>query len=837
MTAPEQAREEPAEEITVQTITRERPPLERALIWALRRWWALALAIVGGAIVSELTNIGTAIFNEIVNQQPIALPPPQSSIVGTLFTKFPLLTIIGLVVVAALTVVAYFADRAEQTRLARLAAEAEERARIEHRREVRAEAAAVLQEFFQQQRAQKRLAGEGEEDDAEGGASARPIVLPPRPALVVGRDADLERIAVALRDPAVSAVALRGMGGVGKSTLLLETLYRQKDAQAYPGGIIWLSCQELVDDDCETQLYDAAGIALGLSEVAKAENAHAKAQALRRGVAGRAILIGLDNVEQQMPLAHILTTLAARGANGVGPMVLISTRVNWADVPGLREIDLDVLAPDEGYVLLRRLVERGGKTIGPEDESAARAIVAAVGALPLALELVAPRIVRRAEPLAALADRLRDEGVDLKGRARSIERTFDLTYEQLTPAEQKGFSALAVLAGASFSQEAALDVMMALIGADATPQVLLDLADLSLLREVAQPSGPPRYQLHPLVRQFARERLRRQGEQAEQEAELAAAKFYRGFAHRRMGRRIDTYNLLDVEYANILGALTWAYQTMKTTRDPARSTQMAQLVGDTVADIRGYMQDRGHWTDGRRVLRWGIEADSRLGNQIRQSSTLATLGFIVRQQGDLDEAEGYYKQALNLARARHDKRGEAARIHNLGTVALQRGDLPRARALYEEALALRRAMDEAGGMSATLRSLGALAAEQGDWDQARRYLRESLELKRVQGISRGRTFCELGIVQVRDPQGDRTQARNLLQTALDIARQFHVQNDEARALDWLGALDLAQGDIAGARANWEAALTIYSELGAVAASETRARLAKLGAPTPVAVGA
>ncbi len=304
-----------------------------------------------------------------------------------------------------------------------------------------------------------------------------------------------------------------------------------------------------------------------------------------------------------------------------------------------------------------------------------------------------------------------------------------------------------------------------------------------------------------------------------------------------MGRRIDTYNLLDQDYANILGALGWAYQTMKSTSDPALATQAAQLIGDTVGDMRSYLQDRGHWTDGRRVLRWSIEADGRLGNQMRLSSTLATLGFIVRQQGDLDEAEGYYQQALDLARARHDRRGEAARIHNLGTLALMRGDLPRAKALYEEALAIRRALNETGGMSATLRSLGALSAEQGDWEQARRYLRESLELKKVQGISRGRTYCELGIVHVRDPQGDRTQARNLLNTALDIARQFNVQNDEARALDWLGALDLAEGNIAAARAHWEAALKIYSDLGAAAANETRARLAKLGAPAPVATPA
>jgi tetratricopeptide (TPR) repeat protein len=829
---------ESSEDITVAEIARERSPGERVLIWLLRRWWGLAAATAVSTLAGELTSIGGTLFNEFANGQPLALPPVQHGVVGTLFTRYPIPMVIGLVVVAVVTVAAFFADRAEQARLARLAEEAEQHAKEERRLETRAEARHVLEEFFQQQKAQRQLDSESEEEDAEGAARSRPIVLPPRPALVIGRETELTRIADALRDPATTAVALRGMGGVGKSTLLLETLYRQKDARAFPGGIVWLSCQELVDDDCETQVYDAAGIALGLSEVARVEGANAKAQALARGVAGRRILIGLDNVEPQMPLDHVLAALTARGANGVGPDVILSTRVTWPDVPGLREIDLDVLAPEQGYTLLQRLVERGGKaTISAEDAPAARAIVDAVGALPLALELVAPRIARRAEPLAALALRLRDEGVELKGRTRSIERTFDLTYEQLAPAEQRGFGTLAVFAGTSFSQEAAVEVMAAVIGDAATPQVLLDLADLSLLREVPQEDGPPRYQMHPLVRQFARERLHMQGAEAEQAAELAAARHYRALVHRRLAHRVDTYKAIDQEYSNILGALGWAYQQMKTTTDPALGSQLAQLVADSAGDLRNFLQDRGYWTDGRRIFRWGIEADGRLGNQARQSSMLATLAFIVRQQGDLDEAEGYYNQALALARARHDRRGEAARIHNLGTLALMRGDLARARALYEESLAMRRALNEPGGMSATLRALGTLAAEQGNWDEARRYLRESLDLKKVQGVSRGRTFCELGSVLLRDPDGDRTQARNLLQTALDIARQFNVQNDEAYALDWLGALDLAEGDIAGARAHWEAALKIYDDLGAAAAGATRARLAKLGAPATAPVAA
>jgi tetratricopeptide (TPR) repeat protein len=164
-----------------------------------------------------------------------------------------------------------------------------------------------------------------------------------------------------------------------------------------------------------------------------------------------------------------------------------------------------------------------------------------------------------------------------------------------------------------------------------------------------------------------------------------------------------------------------------------------------------------------------------------------------------------------------------------------RGDTDRARALYEEALAARRAIGDEGGMSATLRSLGAVAAEGGDYDLARRYLRESLDLKKIQGVSRGRTYTELGSVLVRDPQGDRQQARNLLETALDTARQHQLKYDEARALEWLGALELEEGHVAIARAHWEEALKLYQGLGAAAAQQTRARLARLvDTPTPVA---
>ncbi len=840
-TQTDQAQAEQQTPVSNADVLAERTRGEQILVWVLRRWWALAVLAWGGVISNQFGGIATDAVNQIFRGQAPTFNDVKNSWAASAFQKQPLLGVGLLMVAAIITIAAWFADRAERARLDRLAQEAEAKRKKEEREEIHAETRQMLEEFFQQRIKTQENDEAGEEEESAGKFTAA-VVLPSRPALVVGRDAELARINAALTAPGATAVALRGMGGVGKSTLLAEALYRFNDAKTFPDGVIWLASNDLYGDEGASRLYDAAALALGRNDVTQIEGLSAKATALRHTLAGRRVLIALDNVEADLPLDSVLSTLTARGANNAGPEVLLSTRASWPDMPNLAEIDLDALPGEQGFALLKALVERSGrsggaagKTIAPEDEPAVRAIVDAVGALPLALELVAPRIIRRTEPLPALAARLRDEGVQLKGRARSIERTFEVTYDQLDEDQQAAFSALAAFAGVDFGQDAALTAIAALLRRTPDPQILTDLVDLSLLKCIDQAEGAPRYQLHPLLRQFARARLHERGQAAEDAVMLAIARYYKDYA-RQYSRRWQTgAQRLETDYGNILGVFTWEHDHMNDAGEIGR--EATQLLSEMSITLRNFFADRGHWTDGRRVLVWGVDASMRAGEPARAMSILGALGFMTRMQGDLDLAEQYNQQGLELARARHDRHNEAARIASLGTIARTRGDFDLARARYEESLALRRQIRDKGGTSASLRLLGALAAEQGRWDEARTYLREALEIKDTPGASRARAFVELASVNIRDPKGDHTQARDLLETALSTAQQYHQRSDEAVALDWLGALELEEGNINFARLRWEAALTIYEQLGSSLTEPTRERLAKLAQAQPVAAGA
>ena len=75
-------------------------------------------------------------------------------------------------------------------------------------------------------------------------AAEAPFIVPfPRNGEFVGRDGDLKRLHASLSDPGSGPVGIRpagltGMGGIGKTQLVVEYVYRHRDD--YPDGIFWI---------------------------------------------------------------------------------------------------------------------------------------------------------------------------------------------------------------------------------------------------------------------------------------------------------------------------------------------------------------------------------------------------------------------------------------------------------------------------------------------------------------------------------------------------------------------------------------------------------------------
>ncbi len=100
-------------------------------------------------------------------------------------------------------------------------------------------------------------------------------------------------------------------------------------------------------------------------------------------------------------------------------------------------------------------------------------------------------------------------------------------------------------------------------------------------------------------------------------------------------------------------------------------------------------------------------------------AALAVLGSRAKRLGRLDEAEGFYQKALQVAANRPDLE------NNLGNVRLLKGDLPGAKSLYEAAI------DHDPGRAAAYFNLGQCFSRMLQLEQSQEAQRHALELDRA----------------------------------------------------------------------------------------------------------
>jgi predicted ATPase/DNA-binding SARP family transcriptional activator len=337
------------------------------------------------------------------------------------------------------------------------------------------------------------------------GAPAEPGAPGPLTSLI-GREQDLARLHALLDDPACRLVTLVGPGGIGKTRLALEAAATRRDR--HRDGVVTVSFvgtspgrPEEAADLVVTNLAAALGVSLAVPRDPR--------ELLADSLAGRELLLVLDNLEQLRDAAGVLAELLGRAP---GVQVLGTSRrrlglgVEWlVEVPGLPYPPPGAEAEAAGYPAVQ-LFEDRARLLRPgfrpaADLAAVGRVCRLVAGVPLAIELAA-RWVRSASP-AAIADRLAAGGEllettapDVAPRHRSIRSVIDWSWELLGEGERQALRRLSVLRG-GFDLDAAAAV------AGAGLPLLAGLVDHSLV-EVGEDG---RYGMHELLRQDAAQRL------------------------------------------------------------------------------------------------------------------------------------------------------------------------------------------------------------------------------------------------------------------------------------------------------------------------------------------
>ena len=503
-----------------------------------------------------------------------------------------------------------------------------------------------------------RLVVEGAADDSRPLRTLEPPSnLPNEATTLVGRTAEIERLAEELSSGRI--VTLTGPGGSGKTRLAVGVAEVVRGR--FPHGTWFIDLAAIRDP----ALFESTIAAtLNLRESSE----RSLADALRDHLRDRQVLLVLDNLEQLLPDAATAAAGLIRAAPGVR---ILATSRELLRIAGERGYVVPSLGVDDGVALFedRARLQRPDLVIDDATRATIHAISERLDGLPLAIELAAAR-VRILSP-AAILDRL-GQTLDLAGgqrdrpeRQRTLRSAIDWSHELLTEPERRLYRRLAIFAG-GWTAETASSVVDpdGDLGIDLF-EGLESLADKSLIRieadiHAALPGGADetRFSMHELLRQYADERLTAAGEREELGARHAAV--MRTIAEAAGARILTaegevTLRQLDHEQHNMRAAVEWS-------RTHGDSSVGLSVLGATWR----WFQQRGRLREGRTWLKELLDRqDPGVDPRVRMAA-LSADGGLGYWMEDFEGARVSYEESLALAEASGDPRLIADANYDIG---------------------------------------------------------------------------------------------------------------------------------------------------------------------------
>jgi class 3 adenylate cyclase/predicted ATPase len=318
--------------------------------------------------------------------------------------------------------------------------------------------------------------------------------LPEFATSFVGRAAEIDAIAERAADPASRVISLVGTGGAGKTRLAVEAARRCADEQRVVAHFLSLVPVSSVDGLVKA-LAESLDFTIDLHLLSPGFTE--KRQVFDRLAMYPTVLV-LDNFEHMIEHAGFVHELVTELPNVT---VIVTSRqrlgiqAEWIHAVG----GLSSGAEDARTLFLERSRQLGGAV--HDQDPAIDTICGLVGGLPLGIELAAawtpilpPSEV--AKEISANLDFLAATSSDLPDRHRSLRAVFEYSWNLLDPTGREALARLAVFPS-SFTREAAVAI------AGTQLPGLFDLLQKSLL----QRNVVDRFDLHPLVREFALEKL------------------------------------------------------------------------------------------------------------------------------------------------------------------------------------------------------------------------------------------------------------------------------------------------------------------------------------------
>jgi tetratricopeptide (TPR) repeat protein len=702
--------------------------------------------------------------------------------------------------------------------------------------------------FVQLHKDRGKTATQGTVQIAEREPAVELFQLPPDIGDFTGRSDTMARVRDLLlqRSGAVVISAIAGKGGVGKTALAVHLAHQLRSE--FPDGQLYVNLR-----GAEAEALDPGEVLagflrqLGVAGAAIPEGSHERAALYRARLAGKRILLLLDNAASE---AQVRPLLPGSGTCAV----LVTSRAPLSGIEAAIPVPLEVLAPAEAGELLAKVV--GAERVAAEP-AAAESIVRVCGGLPLAVRIAGAKLAAKPHwSLERFVERLADERRrldELQAGDQEVRATFALSYRRRDQEEQRAFRRLGLLVGPDFAAWVVATMLESeLVDAEELVERLVEAQLLEVAGEDGD--GQIRYRFHDLLRVFARERFRQEEPPVAQR--VALRRLLGAYLDRaeQADRRLKSGDAGDL--ATIEASLAWLSSeraNLVGAVEQARQAELWALSWRLASALSRFLEQRSLWNDWEQTQQHALAAARQAGDRQQEADALLKLARIYREQGRYDQAmeavdrclpafhelgdrsgaawalsnrgriqdhQGHLRAAIaSLTESRTifaelgDRLGEAYALHSLGEVYRSQGRLSEAIACFEQCLPVFRDLGDRPDEAWTLRNRGLVLFGKGRSDDALAQLNQSLARFHALGHRSGEALALRGRATVYQAWGRFDDALAQLDQGRAILGDQATRQDQANDLLVRGRIRANQGRFQEAMADLDQSLILIREMG------------------------
>lgn len=536
--------------------------------------------------------------------------------------------------------------------------------------------------------------------------------LPGATTRLVGRQRELDEIRRVL-ESGNRLVSITGLGGNGKTRLALEVARRAASGDRFD-QVYFTRLEDITDP---RQLFPAVCVSIR----AGGDEPDATL-AIRKIVGDKRTLLVLDNFEQLNGAAPELVDLLHDSPNTT---LLLTSReplgVKEETLYPLSGLSLDVeRAPDavgstpsasagtaEAVALYVECARRTdpGFELSPQTLAAVTEVCELVAGSPLAIEQAAAltnalRVDELVDELRAGFEALEAPRRTARDRQANLRVVFERSWSRLKTVEAEALAGSTVFVG-GFTRAAGAEVL------GLTVPVLAALIDRSLLRRQGG-----RYELHPLVRRYAEEKLVESGRyegtrerHARWVTELFAAQ------EEQCGRRgeLAAMDELAPDYQNLAAAWRWA-----------AAAGRPEPIGRSFRTVLRFLQVRQRIHELNELLEIAASAAGADGTAPEAAALRNRITF-ERAQLDMFNDPAAAEKAFEELRATAESAGEdgllGTSLLGIGVSRAMQGDMPAARERWLAAVPVLKRHDPDLVLGACYSNLALTTADLGEYER------------------------------------------------------------------------------------------------------------------------